>query len=155
MKTSNEVLEIIKQCMFWNFHIKSHGEKYRTNLFFRLNKILVLLTKSFVKEKAITNSFVGSTNSSIGKTKNLLGKQKSFVSSISTIWLVNTIFFLRACWKYSMTCRILRVWLWNILMWRLGYLPFIIIFNLFSSFRTIEKSRGFLNRNWVREANNK
>ena len=45
-------------------------------------------------------SVAGSTNKFVGKTENLLGKQKSFVSSISTISLVNiTIFFLRAAPK--------------------------------------------------------
>ena len=66
------------------------------SIFCRLNKILVLLTKSFVKQKSITISFVASTNWFVRKTENLLRNQKSFVSSISTIWLVNTtIFFLR------------------------------------------------------------
>ena len=68
-----------------------HGEKYRTDICY-LNKILVLLIKSFVKQKAITI-----TNRFVGKTENLLGKQKSFVSSISTIWLVNTTILFSPC----------------------------------------------------------
>ena len=68
-----------------NFRIHTEKNIELTNFFCSLNKILVLLTKSFVKQKAITNSFVGSTNRFVGKTENLLGKQKNSVSSISTL----------------------------------------------------------------------
>ena len=45
----------------------THGKKYRTDkLFFSAPKEFVLVTKNFVEQKTITNSFVGPTNRFVG-----------------------------------------------------------------------------------------
>ena len=77
----------------------THGEIYRTDklVFAVSRKFQFFLQKVLSMQKSITNSFVSSTNRFVEKTENLLGKEKSFVSSISTIWLVNTTIFFSPC----------------------------------------------------------
>ena len=50
--------------------------------------------KQLYHAKSNKKTLVGSTNRFVGKAKNVLRQQKNLFSSISTIWLANTIFFL-------------------------------------------------------------
>ena len=73
-----------------------------TNFFLPSQQNLSSPYKKFCQAKSNNKLFCWFTNRFVGKTENFLGKQKSFVSSISTIWLVNTtIFFLRVIIRHN------------------------------------------------------
>ena len=75
------------------FSTNIHGELYITDKQ-NTNKILVLLTKSLIKQKGIRNFFIGSTNRFVGKTENLLGQQKILsVLHQQSVRLIQQFFF--------------------------------------------------------------